>query len=159
MQPINHYIRFGSHKETKILKDRALKDKAFGLTLNANVVAHTPASLYRMLFTSFPDIDFFIDPQTYIVQLDPLRYYSSEKIINGEKVTQLKNSVQTLLKEYGKPVTGIINHMQSLDASDMKNGIAELTKNVIDFQKHFLLNSYKSREVDDENQGTVPVIV
>jgi hypothetical protein len=149
MQQISHYIRFGSHKETKILRHRALKDKAFGLTLNANVVAHTPASLYRMLFTSLPDIDFFIDPQTYIVQLDPLRYYSSEKIINGEKVTQLKNSVQTLLKEYGKPVTGIINHMQSLDASDMKNGIAELTKNVIDFQKHFLFNSYKSKEVDD----------
>lgn len=79
MQSINHYIRFGSNKEAKILRNRALKGKSFGLTMNANVIAHTPASIYRMLFTSFPDIDFFIDPQTYIVQFDPLKYYSSKK--------------------------------------------------------------------------------
>lgn len=149
MQSISHYLRFGSHKETKVLRHRTLRGKSFGLTMNANVVAHTPSSIYKMLFTRFPDIDLFIDPQTYIVQLDPLRYYSTEKIINGEKVTQLKSSVQTLLTEYGKPVSNVITNMERLDASDLENGTAELTRNVIHFQKHFLAESYRSNEEDD----------
>jgi hypothetical protein len=117
--------------------------------MNANVVAHTPASIYKMLFVSFPDRNMFIDPQTYIVQLDPLKYYSTEKIVNGEKVTQFKNSVQTLLTEYGEPVSRILNDMQRLEALELENSIGELTKNVIRFQKDFLFNSYKSKEVDD----------
>jgi hypothetical protein len=149
MSSIRHYLRFGSSKEIKILKHQTLKRKSYGLTMNANVVAHTPVSIYKMLFLSFPDVDFFIDPQTYIVQLDPLKYYSSEKIINEEKVTQLKNSVQTMLTEYGEPVSSVINDMQRLDNRDLENNIDELTKNVIDFQKHFLSDNYESRKEDD----------
>ncbi|MDQ1354463.1 MAG: hypothetical protein QG657_4772, partial [Acidobacteriota bacterium] len=96
MQPISHYLRFGSHKETKILKHRFLKEELFGLTLNANVVAHTPASIYKMIFLNFHKANYFIDPQTYILQLDPLKYYSTEKIKNGEKEMELKSSVDTL---------------------------------------------------------------
>lgn len=149
MQSINHFIRFGSNKEAKILRNRALKEKVFGLTMNANVIAHTPASIYRMIFTSFPNIDFFIDPQTYIVQFDPLKYYSLEKIENGKKVTHLKNSVHTLISEYGAPISTIENNMKRLNPSDFKNGIAELTRNVIGFQKYFLVKSYESKKDDD----------
>ncbi|NIM15150.1 MAG: hypothetical protein GTO45_24565 [Candidatus Aminicenantes bacterium] len=117
--------------------------------MNANVIAHTPASIYGMLFASFPDIDFFIDPQTYIVQFDPIKYYSSEKIKNGTKVTLLKNSVHTLLSEYGEPVSTIINDMERLYPPDLKNSIDELTRNVINFQKYFLVNSYESKKTED----------
>lgn len=111
MQPISHYLRFGSHKETKIFKHPLLKGKPFGFTLNANVVAHTPASIYKMIFLNFHKTPYFIDPQTYILQLDPLRYYSSEKIRNGEKETELKSSVDTLLTEYGGPTAKIKDKM------------------------------------------------
>ncbi|MCU0290248.1 MAG: hypothetical protein MUF15_28165 [Acidobacteria bacterium] len=149
MHDISHYLRFGSHKEAKILKHPFLKGKPFGIALNANVVAHTPASIYKMIFISFPRVNYFIDPQTYILQVDPLKYYSSEKIKNGEKKTELKNSVQTLLAEYGRPVSNILDKMHRLYPSDLEQGIGELTQNVIQFQENFLFNKYESMKEDD----------
>lgn len=148
MPDIKHFLRFGSHKETKILKHSFLKREKFGLALNANVVAHTPASIYKMIYINFPKRSYFIDPQTYILQLDPLKYYSSEKIKNGEKKTELKNSVQILLSQYGRPGSEILNKMHRLYPFDLEHGIGELTQNVIHFQKNFLFENYKSLKED-----------
>lgn len=139
MATLEHYVRFGSHRETKVLMDPSIKKKIHGITLNANVVAHTPASIFRLLSIKFGRKDYFIDPQTYLVQFDPLKYYSTAPSKNK---IQLKKSVETLVKEYGKPANRIIKSMQSLNPEDFHDVIDIFTDKVIKFQQNFMKKSF-----------------
>ncbi len=149
MKEVEHFIRFGSHKERKILKSLMTQNCVFNLALNANVVTNTPSAIQRMLDVGFPKCDFFIDPQTYIIQLDPLRYYSSQKIIDGVKQTVLKNSVDRLLKEYGEPVQKIRSEMKKMRVDDIKGNIEEFTEKTINFQDSFL-ETFRRNDAEDD---------
>lgn len=135
---IEHYLRFGSHTETKIFNE--IKNKNFGITFNANVIAHTPLAISKTLFLSLAKKDFFIDPQTYIYQLDPVKYYSAEK---GNDVV-LKKSVEALISEYKTAASAPLAKLAQPDYKTIKNALSELTINALKFQNDFLANKFCS---------------
>lgn len=144
MSEINHFIRFGSHAEAKIFRE--VKSSLKGITFNANVIAHTPAAIYKFLYIGFPDIPFFIDPQTYIYQLDPIKYYSNRK----EDGLVLKSSVDSLLDLFGEPVTSVRNTMRPLNHSVFETcDIDGFVERVIGFQINHLNDEYQKTKSDE----------
>ena len=142
---MQHYIRFGSHNETKILTDRDLKNRIHHLTFNSNVVVHSPVAICKLLnFKINGNISYFIDPQTYILQLSAKKYLlrKNEKTKNYV----LKTSIKKLLSEYGIDSEKFLDsHFQEEIGKDIKS----LATNVIKFQQNFLENINKSLEKSD----------
>lgn len=140
---MEHYLRFGSHAEAKIFKE--IKKHNFGITINANVIAHTPLSISKLLFIQLSKKDYFIDPQTYIFQVDPIKYYSATK---GYEVV-LKESIEVLLGEYKTQIADSVKKLQQPDFNVIKNNLKQLTENVIEFQVDFLNKTFNkfSKEV------------
>jgi len=141
MQQIEHFVRFGSHRERKVFDFVNKVKKVNGIAINANVVAHTPSSIYNFLYTNNFQ-KYFIDPQTYIIQLDPAKYYVNDK--NDEP--KLKKSVNSLLSEYGNPASNIANTLLPVSADKLDENISEFTKKVIQFQKGYMQKNYSDKK-------------
>lgn len=140
MQKLKHYIRFGSHTEAKVLKE--VKSQISGLTFNANIVAHRPAAIYRLLYINFPAIDYFIDPQTYIFQLDPIKYYSNNK-------GNIKNSVLQVARAYGDPFINCCS-LKPIGIGEFQNSnIDSFTKAVIEFQLNYINDEFNKIKTDE----------
>jgi hypothetical protein len=147
LEKLKHYIRFGSHAEAKVLKE--VKSHIRGLTFNANIVAHRPVAIYRLLFINFPAVDYFVDPQTYIFQLDPIKYYSNKK-------GKIKNSVLQLAKSYGEPFTNCCSLKPISPDEFLNSNIDSITKSVIEFQLNYIndeFNKIKTYEGYDDYEN------
>ncbi len=140
------FIRFGSHNEKKILLEPLIKQyisqKKTGIVINGNVAVHTPAAIAKMLTITFGNCSFFIDPMTYVLTIDPLKYYA-----NTDSMT-LKKSMEKLLQRFGRLGQQIIKTKQALQFSDIAANISDLTKNVLEFQTHYIQNSLSQEAME-----------
>ncbi len=145
-EKIKHYIRFGSHNETKILTDKDVKSKIHHLAFNSNVVVHTPAAICKLLnFKINDNINYFIDPQTYILQLSVKKFLLRKDKKHNKYV--LKSSIEKLLIEYGVDAKKFLENKYQEEIDD---NIDILVQNVIDFQKEYLNNV---NELLENNEG------
>lgn len=142
---VKHFIRFGSHRETKVFLNPAIKDQIYGIIINANVLAHTPVAIYKLLGFNFKELRYIIEPQTHILQFDPYKYYST-KNKNG---VCLKSSVATLFEEYGAPYAKISTTMKTVESEEVLANLETLTKNVLKFQQEFLKNNFQKISEED----------
>jgi len=155
---MKHFLRFGSHQENKVFINSWVKNQVQGLAFNANVIAHTPTAIHKFININFPNTSYFIDPQTYMFQLDPIKYYSSAEKNTHKKV--LKKSVETLVNEYGEPAKSIANTLEPLTNQDFEKSLENFTENVINFQLNYLQEEYNKRESEgyedyDDNDSRI----
>jgi hypothetical protein len=148
LQPVEFFLRFNSYKEAKISLEKSIAKQPFGYAINATSVVHSPAALQLLLSSTAELHPFFIDPQTYLLQLDPLKYFSFIRIEEGESQRALKHSVEGVQKQLGEPGLRMIETMSKPALPYIERHLPSLVEKTLEFQVHFL-QDYKEQLEED----------
>lgn len=132
-------IRYGTAAEQEFLAGeyKTIYDQ---IVINANMVAHTRASISKFLAEKCNGKPFFIDPLTHAFQHDLSMIESSPSEENDEKL-KIKKSFLKLIESYGDPIkTAILDERRPLSPQDFKSSkkIRAFSKRVIEFQETYL---------------------
>lgn len=138
-----HIVRYGTAADQKFLSG-PLKDAYDVLAINANMMAHTPSSIYRFIKEKIPGKGYFIDPQTHAFQ-HGISYLQKKPNEDG---SDIKTSLKKLIDAYGAPFTSMLSSSSSIRPTDVINNLDGFCQRVIDFQCKHLESSSKKENVD-----------
>jgi hypothetical protein len=127
----DHWMTFATFTEQRFFLYPAA-DTYSGVVLNANMIAHAPAGVAAFLMGKTLTRKYFIDPQTHAFQ------HEVSAILNKEG--KVRQSIESLAKEYGTPVLDCLKRMEPLKPSHLEDASfrAEFVERVIRFQHEFL---------------------
>lgn len=122
-----HWMMFGTFAEQRHFVYPS-KETYDGVLINANMAAHAPDGLAAFLLEKTNNLRYIIDPLTHAFQHDPLFIKN-----NGT----VRSSIDTLSKEYGKPISSAVVEDRRLFPKDFSDDtlLKEFVDRCLQFQK------------------------
>lgn len=154
----NHWMMFSTFAEQRHFNYPS-ENTYEGIFVNANMAAHAPDGIAKFIQTKTLQQKYIIDPQTHAFQHNPKHIKTDvfKTVIDketGEKTKQktgdqrLKQSIEKLIGQYGKPVVSVAGKRPVTHATFSGDHILEdFTDKCLEFQRNFI----SSRMVESED--------